>query len=259
MMSAGCRQYRVKADLDTAFLVGFAAEQCHRIDMLVEAHHREAQVRLALIAFGIALDERPAHPIADQRGGARIDDRCPNHIARNIEAAPADIEDEAGRQGPQHADEAHKQDRRLEQADAEIGRELGQVAGVFMQALVRIHPDGARIGEPEGTAGLEPLTDKVEHQSFAQLEFRHLVQEGLENIQHQKTAGNHGEDAELDYKAVEVTARKRIIERLVPPVEQDLAIGRQQDHSNKSETQNEQGIAHARGKEGANHHRQLRH
>ena len=53
-------------DLDAPLLIRLAVKEGDGIDMLVDAHHGEAQVRLALIAFSIALDQRLADPVADQ-------------------------------------------------------------------------------------------------------------------------------------------------------------------------------------------------
>ena len=50
------RQHGKEMNLDAPVLIGLAVEEGDGIDVLIDAHHREAQVRLALIALGIALD-----------------------------------------------------------------------------------------------------------------------------------------------------------------------------------------------------------
>ena len=42
------------------------------------------------------------------------------------------------REEPKDADEASEQKRGLEKPDAKVGRELGQMAGVFVDALVGV-------------------------------------------------------------------------------------------------------------------------
>ncbi len=88
-------KHGIEIDLDAALLIRLAAEECDGIDMLIDAHQREAQLGFASIALGIAGDKRATDPIADQGGRARIDDRGPHHVARNVETPPADIENEA--------------------------------------------------------------------------------------------------------------------------------------------------------------------
>ena len=50
--------------LDAAALVGLACSERDAVDVLADAHEREAQVRLARVAVGVAPDQAPAHEIA---------------------------------------------------------------------------------------------------------------------------------------------------------------------------------------------------
>ena len=76
-------QHAVQIELDAPRLVRLAARERDRIDVLVHAHQREAQIRLAGIALGVAIDQALAHPVAQQRGRAGIEDRGPHHVARD--------------------------------------------------------------------------------------------------------------------------------------------------------------------------------
>ena len=68
--------------LDAALLVGLARGQRNVIDVLVDAHQREAQIRLPRVAVGVAADETPPDPVAQKRARARVEDRRPHHEAR---------------------------------------------------------------------------------------------------------------------------------------------------------------------------------
>ena len=61
---------------------GLAADSEMRIDMLVDAHQREAQIGFPGIAVRrCRLISGLADPVAQQRGRAGIDDRRPDHVA----------------------------------------------------------------------------------------------------------------------------------------------------------------------------------
>jgi hypothetical protein len=169
-------------------LVGFAGGERYAVDVFVHAHQRKAQVGFARIAFGVAIDQRCADPVAHQRTGRRVQDGSPHHEAGYREDVAGDVEGEVARQHPQHAAEGDQQDQRLQQADAEVGRQLAQVARVLMHALIRIGADRPGIGEPECALRLHPMADQVANQALAQLELERLAQPALRYIQHQQDA-----------------------------------------------------------------------
>src|SRR5208283_2628029 len=112
--------------------------------MLVDAHERKAQIRLARVALGVADDETPPDPVAQERAGARVKYRRPQHEARDGVVPVTDAEREIARKTPQHTGEGAEQDRGLEQSDAEISRQLAQLAGIFVYALIRIDAHRSR-------------------------------------------------------------------------------------------------------------------
>src|SRR4029434_3843167 len=130
-------------------LVALAAVESDAVDMLADAHEPEAQPGLAAIALGLQPDQRPADAPAQPGGGAGIDQGAPDEIAGNREALAIHVEGHARRQEPEHADEAAEQERRLQQPDAELGRQLRQMAGVLMQALIGGEPDLGGAGRAE--------------------------------------------------------------------------------------------------------------
>ena len=70
-----------KVDLDAAPLVGLAFGERDVVDVLVGAHQREAQIRLPAVPLCAAADEAAPDAIAEDRAGARVGDRRPQHEA----------------------------------------------------------------------------------------------------------------------------------------------------------------------------------
>ncbi len=245
-------------DLDAPRFVRFAGGEGDRVDMLIDANQGEPQVGLARISCGVPLDEAASHPIAEQRGRTGIHDGRPHHVARNRELPARDLKNEIIRQRPEHADERREQNRRLQQSDAEIGRELGEVACILMHALVGIDSDGARAGQPEGAAGKHPVGDQIMSQTFAQLELERFAQPLLAHIEREERSSDDGENPELREKLSHVPPRQGIVERLVPAVEADLAVRRGDDDEAQRCPQQQQRVANRGGPQRAGHHPQLR-
>ena len=132
------------------------------------------------------------------------------------------------------------------------------MARILMQALVGIDADGAGIGEPEGAPRPHPFADQVERQPLAQLQPEHLVEPGLGDIEHQQPAGDFGEDQQLMQEGRQIAPRQRVVEGLVPAVEQDLPERRRDDDGDDAAPSAEQHVAQRRSHEGAPHHRCLR-
>jgi len=118
----------------------------------------------------------------------------------------------------------------LEQTNSEVGRELHKVTGILMYALIWILADFAGSREVKRTPWHEPLIEEIARQSFAQFQLAHFSKPGLGDIQGQQRAGNHPKDHELVQKLPKILERERIVERLVPSIEFDLAEGRQRDN-----------------------------
>ena len=78
-------------------------------------------------------------------------------------------------------------------------------------------------------AGRIHSLDQIERQRFAQLQPDHLVEPGLADIEHQQPAGDGGKDEKLVQEGLHVAACERVVERLVPAVEQNLADRRRDD------------------------------
>jgi hypothetical protein len=107
------------------------------------------------------------------------------------------------------------------------------MAGVLVDALVRVGADLAGTDQTKGAPGFKPLVQQIAHKAFAQPDLGRLVEPGLSHVEDQKPAGNHAKGSELDEKAPEVLVRQRIVEGPVPGVEFDLAKGGGADDGHK--------------------------
>jgi hypothetical protein len=95
------------------------------------------------------------------------------------------------------------------------------------------------------------------YETLAELEFQHLAQPFLRHVQDEQHRRDHEEHAELDEEVVEVAARQSVEERLVPAVEANLAVGREDDdQKNRGDEQNER-LADSGGGDGAGHQAHL--
>ena len=115
-----------------------------------------------------------------------------------------------------------EQQRGLQQADREGGREVGQVLGVLLDALIGIDADLAREAQHVDALRYQPLVEQVMSQPFAQPYVGHRPQPGLADDQHQQTAGDHYENHELGYESRHVPLLDRLVEVALPDVEPDL-------------------------------------
>ena len=132
------------------------------------------------------------------------------------------------------------------------------MTGILMDALVWVYADFAGAGEVKRAPWHEPLIEEIARQSFAQFQLAHFSKPGLGDIQGQQRAGNHPKDHELVQKLPKVLERERIVERLVPGIEFDLAEGRQRDNGADRDSEQEEFVAAGRIPKGFYHHPQLR-
>ena len=208
--------------VEQAALIRLAVVQHDAVGVLVDPDEGHAQVGLAAVALGIERNQRAADAPGEQRAAERIGERAPDHVPRDRDRAVAKIENDLVGEDPEHARKARQQQRGLHKADREDGRELGQVLGVLLDALVGIDADLAGKAQHVDAFADQPLVEKVVGQPFAQPDVDHRLQPGLADHQHQQTAGDHGEDHELGHERRHVPLPDRLIEGALPAVEPDL-------------------------------------
>ena len=126
----------------------------------------KAQFRFPLAAPRIQTHERAANTPSEPRTGRGVQKRTPHHVSWNCEAHAADPNIECSRSGPQDTKKTQQQQQSLKQSYAKIRRKLGQAAGVFVNALVRIEADFARAGKSDRPARLQPFTKEIARQRF---------------------------------------------------------------------------------------------
>ena len=226
-----------------------APEQRDAFQILVDAHQRETQLRLARVAFGIKADQRPAHQPARQRGDVGVKQRAPDHEARRRNHHVADAKEHAAGQFPQHADERGQQQRGLQQPDPEVRGQFGQLLRVGRDALVWVFADAAGVRQPERALGQQPFSQKIVHQALAQQQFRHLAQPGLRHVQRQEHQREPGKDPELLDKGWQVAAGQRVVKGLVPGIQPDLEPRGGADHSHDAQCKRQKPVALSRGPE----------
>ena len=131
---------------------------------------------------------------------------------------PRECERHARRKPPQHADEADEQQSRLQQANAEIGGDLGELPRVVVNALVGVDADFAHTRDTEAAMRFQPLKKQVPRQPFAQFQLGHLSQPSLSDVENQQCAGDIGKNQKLLANPGEVLSRQRVVEGLIPRV-----------------------------------------
>ena len=184
---------RLDRAVERPALVRLAAVERDRLRVLVGPHQAEPQRRLAGVALAVEPDQRPADAPGEVGAAEGVNERAPDHVARDREAAAAQRERHLAGEAPEHPDEADQEERGLQAADAEVGREVGEVAGVLLHPLVGVDADLAGVGEQAGAPGCEPLVEQVAGEPGPQAVADRLLQPGLGDHhaeQHAITATN---------------------------------------------------------------------
>ncbi len=223
--------------------IGLSAGESDVIQMLVDAHHGDAQVRLARVAEGVAGDQGVADPVAQQRAGQCVDDGRPEHEARDGVVVFPDPEDEGTGEYPQHPGEGQEQDGRLQQRHPEVRGQLAQVPGILVHALVGVLTHGPGAGQPERAARLQPVTEQVLDQGFAHFQLQHFPDPALRDIEHGQPRGQDEKHAQLDGEIVQIAPREGVVEGLVPQVQAYLDIGSAADDHESGRHEGQDGLA----------------
>ncbi len=143
-------------------------------------------------------------------------------------------------------------------ASPRSGRQFAQVPRVLVHALIRVdrpwrrHWRARRRAAAAASAPADPGTRASRNFSFSV-----STEPALRHVEHGQPSGEDEEDAQLHQKIVQVAARQRVVEGLVPEVETDLQVsGRANDHESRNQ-QRKHLLADAAGKGGARQPREL--
>ena len=155
----------------------------------------------------------------------------------------ADGQKLARRESPKNANECEQKKARLQKADAQVGREVGQMLGVSLEALVGVGAERARIRQAEGALWLKPLVQEIVHETLAQGYLGALVEPPLRHVEDQQYARDFAEDPKLGQKTSHVLVGQRIVEWAVPGIELDLHEGRGPDDRDQRAGQDQEFVA----------------
>ena len=106
---------------------------------------------------------------------------------------------------------------------AEIGGELRQMAGVFLDALVRIDAVVARESKQIGVLRSQPFVEQIARQPGSELDLRDLREPGLSNDKAQQSGDDHQEHDDLMQEVAEIVALQGIVEGALPGVQPHLS------------------------------------
>ena len=246
-----------KMHFDAAFLVRLPGRQRNIIDVLVDAHERKAQVRLARVTLGVAAYQASPDPVAQKRAGARVDNRRPYHETGDRIVPVVDTEREVIRENPEHAGEGPEQDRGLKEPYGEVRRKFGEVTRILVHTLIGIDAHRPGIGEPECPARLHPILEETVYEALAQSDLQHLGQPCLRHIEDEQKCRDQEKHAELVEKVSHVAARQSIVKRLIPTIEANLSVSRGNDDDYDGDHQQRERLAHRRAKDRTEHHSEL--
>ncbi len=142
---------------------------------------------------------------------------------------------EGARDRPQDADEAQEQDGRLEEADGERHRPVGDIQRILLDALVRVFRAFQRCIRRHGAAAAVPQPEEIDRKAAAEQQRRRLREPGLRHVADEKRAGNQHEDFQLVAEFGKVSLLDRIVEGAVPVVQQNLDVGCQADEDHETD------------------------
>ena len=168
--------HRAEAGPEIPHLVGLAVVQGHALGVLAEAHEAEAEIRLVALPVEVHAHERPADAVGEPGADDRVEERGPNHVARDGDEKAADGQGHRAGEAPQDGDEGDQRDHGAHAPDPEPQRAGHEKPQVFCDALVRVV--GLAAGELHAIVRrvLEPFPEVPLGQPAPPADLQHLVQ-----------------------------------------------------------------------------------
>jgi hypothetical protein len=121
------------------------------------------------------------------------------------------------------------------------------MACILVHALVGVDAHRAGVRQPKGASRRHPALHEIAHQPFTKLQLQGLDQPTLPDVEREQRTRDHAKDTELSPKLMKILVRQRVIERLIPGVQPDLAISRHCHDQENGDRQGDERTAHGRG------------
>ena len=211
-------QQRVKARAQLGTLNALAAIKGNRLGVVAHAHQVVAKVGLQALLVEVELALRPANDEGDPGAQAAVQQRNPDHEARNVQRRTTqrlgqrDVR--ALRDTPQHAGEQAQRQQRAQQPRGQHQRHLGKDIDVFLNTLIRVvrhlHSGGvARQLQPVKRLLPQPALQVVLRQPAAPAQLQHLHDVKQHHRRHNDGAPQQRKPAQQAPEAVGIALLQR--------------------------------------------------
>ena len=222
-------QHPAKAQVELLALHCFATVQRDGLAVFPYPHHVVAKIGFDPLLLEVELDLRATNVVCEHAASQAVQHRHPHHETGDVVFAACQCEGKATRQPPQDADKAGQGDHRIQQPHREPDGQAGELVDIFLDTLVRVVGIGAaRIGL-RGKARQLQVVERMVGQPALQVVPRHpgapahLQQLGQVKLVHRnddESEGQVGEPPQLGPEYLGVLVLQRVVEQLVPVVEQ---------------------------------------
>ena len=200
----------------------FALQQRDLLGILAHPDEVEAEVGLEALLREIEMDQRRADPVRQRRSEHRVDQRAPHEVAGDFEWLAEKMQGSRGRQTPEDHDERGQRHDRTEQADGDTERRLDEHLHVVGDALVRIVGGIALELHPVVIGVVQPFTEVVRGHPAPPADLKPLIEIEIVDAERDVDCCQNGEDAELPDEGVPVLLLERVVEAVVPLVDEDI-------------------------------------
>ena len=154
-----------------ALVVG-ALDQRDALGVLAHPRQLVAELRLGLVLGGDAIDQRTADEVGEHRDGGGVEHRRDGDVAGNPYAGAADVDRQRPADPEQDADERHRGQQGVDEADGELHHRLGGQAQVVGDAIFGI--DLLLVGDRQPVVALlrQPARQQLARQPLPPLDLQ---------------------------------------------------------------------------------------
>ena len=209
---------------EAAELVGLAAVEGHALGVLAEADEAKAEVGFVSLLVEAQPDQGASDPVGEPGADDGVDESRPHHVARHSDGGATQVDRERSRELPEDHHEGDQRHHRPHAADGEREGAGDEQANILRDALVgvvgltrpELHPVVGAVGQPR------PEIPVGEPAPPADLE--HLVEVELVDSDDHVGAREHREPDDLVNEDRVVLVLQRVVEGVVPLVEEDVDV-----------------------------------